>query len=98
MWAPAVQLPAKYEPSTWLNACVPNEAVSEMMQQGTRARIHLTQSHALTFILTLTLTLTPSLSPSLYLTHTHIESTFHQKRGREKKKIREREAVDIISV
>ena len=46
MWAPAVQLPAKYEPSTWLNACVPNEAVSEMMQQGTRARIHLTQSHS----------------------------------------------------
>ena len=67
MWAPAVQLPAKYEPSTWLNACVPNEAVSEMMQQGTRARIHLTQSHALTFILTLALRLELGQSARRYL-------------------------------
>ena len=40
MWAPAVDLPAKYEHSTWHNACVPNEDKDDMMQKGTRARKH----------------------------------------------------------
>jgi hypothetical protein len=64
MWAPAVELPAKYQPSTWLNACVPNEAVREMMQQGTRARMY---PHTITLTFTFTLTLTHSLALRLEL-------------------------------
>ena len=52
MWAPAVQLPANYQPSTWHNASVNNDDVNEMMQQGTRARIH---PHTITLTFTLTL-------------------------------------------
>jgi len=38
MWAPAVDLPAPYSPSSWHNASVPNADVSAMLQQGKCAR------------------------------------------------------------